>query len=143
MWTHMCSYMHVATRLKVTIFIYAFTKNDDPEFDDSSSASENDNETYVSSIIHMITVFLLKWKYMFNISDNALSVLIKFFNKVIFIIIKVTKTKEDMNKFTRDIPNSLYYTLRKLTGLNKKYFKTYTRCPRCHSINSNLHEKTC
>ena len=90
----------------------------------------------------MITVFLLKWQYMFNISDNAISVLIKFLNKIIFIVTKITKTKEDMTDFTRDIPNSLY-TLRKLTGLNKKYFKMYSSCPRCHSINSNLDTKTC
>lgn len=79
---------------------------------------------------------------MFNISDNALSVLIKFLNKIIFIITKVTKTKEDVTDFTRDIPNSLY-TLRKLTGLNKKYFKMYSSYPRCHSINSDLDTKTC
>lgn len=83
------------------------TKDDDPEFADSSSASEND-DTGVSPIIYMITVFLLKWQYMFNISDNALSVLIKFLNKIIFIITKVTKTKEDVTDFTRDISNSLY-----------------------------------
>ena len=45
---------------------------------------------------------------MFNISDNALSVLIKFLNKIIFIVTKITKTKDDMTDFTRDIPNSLY-----------------------------------
>lgn len=47
-----------------------------------------------------------------------------------------------MTSFTRDIPNSLY-TLQKLTGLNKKYFKMYSSCPKCHSINSNLDTKTC
>ena len=91
--------MHVAARLKVTsyidIFIYAFTKNDDPEFADSSLASENDDETDVSPIIYMIMVFLVKWQYMFNISDNTLSVPIKFFNKVIFIIIKITKRSHE------------------------------------------------
>ena len=45
-------------------FIYAFTKNDDPEFANSSSASENDDDTDISPIItYMITVFLLKWPY--------------------------------------------------------------------------------
>ena len=90
----------------------------------------------------MITVFLLKWQYMFNISDNALSVLIKFLNKVIFIVTKISKTKEDVTDFTKDFPSSLY-TLRKIAGLDKKYFKMYSSCPRCHSINSNLDAKTC
>ena len=32
-------------------FIYAFTKNDDPEFANSSSASENDDDTDISPIV--------------------------------------------------------------------------------------------
>ena len=46
----------------------------------------------------MITVFLLKWPYIFNISDNALGMLIKIFNKTIFIIIKITKTSNFKEK---------------------------------------------
>lgn len=73
---------------------YCITKDDDPEFADSSSASENDDDTDVSPIIYMITVFLLKWQYMFNISDNALSILIKFLNKIInFLLQKSPKQK--------------------------------------------------
>ena len=74
---------------------------------------------------------------MFNISDNASSVLIKFSIKL-----SLKSPKLETNKFTRDIPSSLY-TLRKLTGLNKKYYKAYTSCPMCHSFNSNLNEKIC
>lgn len=79
---------------------------------------------------------------MFNISDNALSILIKFLHKLIFTIIKVIKTKEDINNFTKDIPTSLY-AMQKLARLNKKCFKTYSSCPSCHSIYNNLDTKTC
>ena len=78
-------------------------KDDDPEFADSSS-SENDDDADVSSVVYMVLVFLLKWQYMFNISDNALSVLIKFLHKLILIIIQVAKTKDDITSFTKDIP---------------------------------------
>ena len=116
-------------------------KDDHPEFVDSSS-SENDDDTNVSSLIYMVTVFLLKWQYMFNISDNAISVLIKFLHKLIFTIIQVTKTKQDITNLTKDIPTSLY-AVRKLAGLNKKCFEMFSSCPTCHSINSNLDTKTC
>lgn len=116
-------------------------KDDDPEFADSSS-SENDDDTDVSSVLYMVMVFLLKWQYMFNVSDNALSVLIKFLHKFILIIIKVAKTKDDITDFTKNIPTSLY-VVRKRVGLSNKCFKMFSSCPTCHSINSNLDTKTC
>ena len=116
-------------------------KDDDPEFADSSS-SENDDDTDVSSILYMVMVFLLKWQYMFNVSDNALSVLIKFLHKFILIVIKVAKTKDDITDFTKNIPTSLY-VVRKYVGLSNKCFKMFSSCPTCHSINSNLDTKTC
>ena len=116
-------------------------KDDDPEFADSSS-SENDDDADVSSVVYMVLVFLLKWQYMFNISDNALSVLIKFLHKLILIIIQVAKTKDDITNFTKDIPTSLY-AVRKHAGLNGKSFKMFSSCPICHTINSNLDTKIC
>ena len=59
---------------------------------------------------------------MFNISDNALSVLIKFLHKLILIIIEEAKTKDDITSFTKDIPTSLY-AVRKHAGLNDKTLK--------------------
>ena len=117
-------------------------KDDDPEFADSSSSENDDDDADVSSVVYMIMVFLLKWQYMFNISDNALSVLIKFLHKFILIIIKLAKTKDDITSFTKDIPTSLY-AVRKHAGLNNKSFKMFSSCPICHTINSNLDTKIC
>ena len=85
---------------------------------------------------------MLKWQFMYKISDNAMNPLLKFLVKYFHAVVKSVKSVEELHSLVEEFPSSLY-SLRKLASLDNKLFNVYSTCPKCHAIYGNLKTKLC
>lgn len=87
----------------------------------------------LSILITWCCLFLAYWQYTFNITDNALEALIKFF----FVFFKVygevvSGSKEEVNSAS-SFPPSLYM-FHKFLSMKKSYYKKYVVCRKWYSL---------
>ena len=93
-------------------------------------------------LVYTLVVFLLKWQFMYKVSDNAMNALLKFLTKFFVAVVKSVKLLEELNSIIEEFPTSLY-SLQKLASLDNKLFNVYSSCPKCHAIYSNLETEVC
>jgi len=79
---------------------------------------------------------------MFNVSDNAMNVLIKFLRKLVPLIAGVLNSSEKFQAILDEMPTSLY-VMRKSVKVDKNNFTKYSSCAECHSINKDLSTNYC
>ena len=84
-------------------------------------------------LVYTLVVFLLKWHFMYKVSDNAMQSLLKFLMKFFLAVINSVKL---VDSIIEDFPTSLY-SLQKLGNLDKNLFTSYSSCPKCHGIYRN------
>ena len=86
----------------------------------------------------MIMIFLLKWQFMFHISNNAMDKLIKFLHKL-FNHFSALKQNEFsvISDLAKRFPSSLTQ-IKKITGIDNKVFLENIVCCKCHSIYENI-----
>ena len=81
-------------------------------------------------IVKWICLFLLFWTAQFQISDNALDLMLRFFNTLFTICQRYSPWIGGIVMF---MPTSVYL-LRKRLGLDSDRFTKYVVCPHCHSL---------
>ena len=95
------------------------------EFDSESDATENDeidDGTRYNEFVEMIMIFLLKWQFMFHISNNAVDMLIKFLHKLFSHLSAVKQNEHSViTDLAKEFPSSLTQ-MKKIIGIDKKMF---------------------
>ena len=96
-----------------------------------SSDAEDMERTYLNqlSLVKWICLFLLFWTARFQISDNALELMLRFFNTLFTVCQRYAPWFGGVVMF---LPTSIYF-LRKRLGLGLDRSK-YVVCPNCHSL---------
>lgn len=107
--------------------------DEDAELAASLSIDAEDVErTYLNqlSLVKWICLFLLFWTAQFQISDNALELMLRFFNTLFTVCQRYSSWFGGVVMF---LPTSVYF-LRKRLGLGLDRFTKYVVCPNCHSL---------
>jgi len=79
---------------------------------------------------------------MFNVTDNAMNVLIKFLRKLILMIVNMANCSQELRDILEEMPTTLY-AMQKSVKVDKNSFTKYSSCPECHSINKDTNTKYC
>ena len=105
------------------------------DFDEDTSLSidaEDMESTYLNqlSLVKWISLFLLFWTAQFQISDNALEIMLRFFNTLFTVSQRYAPWFGGVLMF---LPTSVYFLHKRLElGLDR--FMKYVVCPNCHSL---------
>lgn len=71
---------------------------------------------------------------LFRLSDNALSILLQFFQKFLLVLCKVCNIQADkVNQVIQLLPNSVFLS-RNVIGRGKDPFRKYVCCPSCRCL---------
>lgn len=94
------------------------------EFDSESSITEddeNDDGIHNNDLVEMTMMFLLKWQFMFHISNNAMDMLIKFLHKLLSHLSTVKENKDSViTNLSKEFPLSITQ-MKKIIGIDKKH----------------------
>jgi len=89
-------------------------------------------------VITIFMMFLALWQFLFNISNKAMDLLIKFFKKFLLVLANFIGN-DRLRQLQNNFPSS-HSQIYKLLGLDDDAFTEYVLCPTCYLL---YHYKDC
>ena len=90
------------------------------------------NMTKSPITIRILLIFLTSWQFIFNISNNAMDVLISFWHKFLFLLAEFTGSRK-LRNLINWLPSTYNETL-KVLGLDCEAYIVYVLCPKCNLV---------
>lgn len=99
---------------------------------ESDESSPNLTKEKLSSESKVLILFLLLWQVIYKVSDNGISILLKFISQFLSAI-GLLAGCEALVRFAKTLPGTLYMARIKL-GLDKDDFEKFAACPKCNKL---------
>jgi len=96
------------------------------------------NQEPTPKVIVIFMIFLASWQFVFNISNKALNLLIKFLKKFMSLLAIFT-ANDRLHQLQNQFPSS-HGQMYKMLGLSDDEFTEYVICPKCYLL---YNEKDC
>ncbi len=102
------------------------------EDDDVAGCQEEEIDDHTRSVIHFLSLFIVRFQIIYRVSEKAILFILKLFGAVLAFLAAIIQHKLLPN-LARVFPVSLHFVC-KYAALNQVDFTAFVVCPVCHKL---------